>query len=177
MSVSNKLVKYILIAVSALLFGACDAINEELPTYEETSIVVEGDIAPDFTATLIDGRGITLSEMRGEVVLLVFFSHTCPDCQNLFVDLNYSKDKFDAIDTRILTISRGGETTEVEEYLVANGYDFDCAVDADKSIYSLYATMYVPRTYLINREGIVELTTVEYSATHIGQLLDCAAQL
>jgi peroxiredoxin len=161
----------------ALPFSACGVINEELPTYEDTSIVREGDTAPDFTITLIDGRDVTLSDMRGDVVLLIFFSHTCPDCKNLFEDLHDSKEEFYAIDTQILTISRGGTTSEVEEYFAANGYTFDCAVDANKSIYSLYATMYVPRTYLINREGVVDLTTVEYSPSHIEQLLSCATQL
>ena len=161
----------------AIPFSACGVINEELPTYEDTSIVREGDTAPDFTITLIDGRDVTLSDMRSDVVLLIFFSHTCPDCKNLFEDLHDSKEEFDAIDTQILTISRGGTIAEVEEYFAANGYTFDCAVDANKSIYSLYATMYVPRTYLINREGIVELTTVEYSPSHIEQLLSRASQL
>ena len=161
----------------ALPFSACGVINEELPTYEDTSIVREGDTAPYFTITLIDGRDVTLSDMRGDVVLLIFFSHTCPDCKNLFEDLHDSKEEFDAIDTQILTISRGGTIAEVEEYFAANGYTFDCAVDANKSIYSLYATMYVPRTYLINSEGIVELTTVEYSPSHIEQLLSRASQL
>lgn len=170
--------RFILITLPALLCSvACGTIVEELPTYEQTSIVVEGDTAPDFTATLIDGRSIALSDMRGKVVLLLFFAHTCPDCKNLMVDLHDSKDEFDALDTHILTISRGGTPAEVEEFLSVNGYSFDCAVDADKSIYSLYATMYVPRTYLINREGIVELTTVEYSPSHIEQLLTAAAQL
>ena len=161
----------------ALPFSACGVINEELPTYEDTSIVREGDTAPDFTITLIDGRDVTLSDMRGDVVLLIFFSHTCPDCKNLFEDLHDSKEEFDAIDTQILTISRGGTIAEVEEYFAANGYTFDCAVDANKSIYSLYATMYVPRTYLINREGVVDLTTVEYSPSHIEQLLSRASRL
>lgn len=161
----------------ALPYSACGVINEELPTYEDTSIVREGDTAPDFTITLIDGRDVTLSDMRGDVVLLIFFSHTCPDCKNLFEDLHDSKSVFDATNTQILTISRGGTVSEVEEYFAANGYTFDCAVDADRSIYSLYATMYVPRTYLINREGIVELTTVEYSPSHIEQLLSRASQL
>ena len=161
----------------AIPFSACGVINEELPTYEDTSIVREGDTAPDFTITLIDGRDVTLSDMRSDVVLLIFFSHTCPDCKNLFEDLHDSKEEFDAIDTQILTISRGGTIAEVEEYFAANGYTFDCAVDANKSIYSLYATMYVPRTYLINMEGVVDLTTVEYSPSHIEQLLSRASQL
>lgn len=170
--------RFILITLPALLCSvACGTIVEDLPTYEQTSIVVEGDTAPDFTATLIDGRSIALSDMRGDMVLLIFFSHTCPDCKNLFEDLHDSKEEFDATNTQILTISRGSTVSEVEEYFAANGYTFDCAVDANKSIYSLYATMYVPRTYLINREGVVDLTTVEYSPSHIEQLLSRASQL
>lgn len=35
-----------------------------------------GKIAPKFSATTIDNEGLTLSGMKGKVVLLAFFEHT-----------------------------------------------------------------------------------------------------
>ena len=157
-----------------LTFCACNTINEDLPTYEETSIVSVGDIAPDFTTTLLDGGSVTLSELRSEVVMLVFFSHTCPDCKALLDDIAAAKSDFEAAQVKVLAISRGGEEGEIREYVATNNYNFDVAVDGTKEIYNLYATMYVPRTYLIDRTGIVVYTTIEYAKSHITDLLAAA---
>jgi peroxiredoxin len=154
--------------------SSCGTITEELPTYEETSIIAVGDSAPDFTTTLINGSDITLSELRGQVVLLVFFSHTCPDCKALFDDIAAAKSDFEESKVRVLAISRGGEENEIREYISSNNYWFDTAVDSTKEIYNMYATMYVPRTYLINSEGTVIHTTIEYSESHITDILAAA---
>ena len=171
MSAYKQIIEYIFLIATILTFNACNTINEDLPTYEETSIVAVGDEAPDFTTTLLDGSNITLSELRGEVVLLVFFSHTCPDCKALFNDMAAAKSDFETSKVSVLAISRGGEEDEIRDYITSNNYWFDTAVDSTKEIYNLYATMYVPRTYLIDKNGIVIYTTIEYSENHITDLL------
>lgn len=40
----------------------------------------EGYIAPDFTALTIDGRQLSLSSLRGKVVVLWFMAAWCPSC-------------------------------------------------------------------------------------------------
>ena len=40
-----------------------------------------GDTAPDFTLESVDGNSISLSDFRGKVVLLVFTSVKCVDCE------------------------------------------------------------------------------------------------
>ena len=155
---------------------ACGSITEGLPTHEESSIVVVGDEAPDFTATLLGGERVTLSELRGEVVLLVLFSHECPDCKMLMDDMKAARDYFDDWGVRILAIERDGSAEDVETYMASHGYDFDVAVDDNRAIYNLYATMYVPRTYLIDNEGVIVHATIEYDASYVAQILSAIPQ-
>ena len=173
----NVITRDIVIFCTLMGIVACGAINEELPTYEETSIVAVGDVAPDFSATLLDNDVVTLSAMRGEVVLLIFFSHTCPDCKALFNDLNASFEEVEELGVRTLAIAREGDAAEVARYVVENGFKFDVAVDNNREIYNLYATMYVPRAYVINKAGVVDFTTVEYATSHIPHLLERAKAL
>lgn len=77
----------------------------------------------------------------------------------------------EALGVRIVAIAREGTKNEIEEYLSTNGYSFDTAIDNNREIYNLYATMYVPRCYLIDKEGIVVATTVEYQPDHVPTLL------
>lgn len=157
--------------MATMLMHGCGAITEELPTYEETSIVNVGDEAPDFTATTLQGERFTLSEHRGEVVLLILFSHTCPDCKALLDDVMLYKNSIDNTGARVVAIAREGNRNDIEEYMTTNNYRFDVVVDNKRAIYNTYATMYVPRTYLINTEGIVTYTTIEYDSSYIPTIL------
>ena len=166
----------VLFLLVAICFAACGTIGEEYPTHEESSVVGVGDIAPDFTVELLGGECVTLSELRGEVVLLVLFSHECPDCKMLMDDMQAARDYFDDLGVRILAIERDGSAEDVETYMASHGYDFDVAVDDNRAIYNLYATMYVPRTYLIDSEGIIAHATIEYDASYVARILSAIPQ-
>lgn len=166
----------VLFLLVAICFAACGTIGEEYPTHEESSVVGVGDVAPDFTVELLGGERVTLSELRGEVVLLVLFSHECPDCKMLMDDMQAARDYFDDWGVRILAIERDGSAEDVETYMASHGYDFDVAVDDNRAIYNLYATMYVPRTYLIDSEGIIVHATIEYDASYVAQILSAIPQ-
>ena len=160
----------------AICFAACGTIGEEHPTHEESSVVGVGDVAPDFSVELLGGERVTLSELRGEVVLLILFSHECPDCKMLMDDMQAARDDFDDLGVRILSVERDGSAEEVEAYMASHGYDFDVAVDDNRAIYNLYATMYVPRTYLIDSEGVIVYATIEYDASYVAQILSAIPQ-
>ena len=166
----------VLFLLVAICFAACGTIGEEYPTHEESSVVGVGDVAPDFTVELLGGERVTLSELRGEVVLLVLFSHECPDCKMLMDDMQAARDDFDGLGVRILAIERDGSAEDVETYMASHGYDFDVAVDDNRAIYNLYATMYVPRTYLIDSEGIIVHATIEYDASYVARILSAIPQ-
>lgn len=164
--------KYLILPLCAALFASCSAINEELPSYADTSIITVGDSAPDFEATLLDGERLTLSELRTSEVLLILFSHTCPDCKALLDDVKGAEERFDELGVRLLLVARDGNKEQVASYMQENAYTFDVIADPERTIYNLYATMYVPRTYLIDAEGVVLHTTVEYNESHIAEILD-----
>ena len=166
-----RLLQTLALICTTILAARCGAVTEELPTYEETSIINVGDEAPDFTATTLQGERFTLSEHRGEVVLLILFSHICPDCKALLDDVMLYKNSIDNTGARVVAIAREGNRNDIEEYMTTNNYHFDVVVDNKRAIYNTYATMYVPRTYLINTEGIVTYTTIEYDSSYIPTIL------
>ena len=43
-----------------------------------TTIIHAGDVAPDFTAEMLDGSNVTLSALQGKPTLLIFWATWCP---------------------------------------------------------------------------------------------------
>ena len=169
MSIFRQAYLAIILAIFAV---GCGTVIEGFPSHEESSIVVVGDHAPDFTATTIDGQSVTLSTLRGEEVLLVLFSHECPDCKMFLDDMQAAKAEFDELGVVILLVARDGEEGDVVAYMSENGYEFDVVADPDRAIYNFYATTYVPRAYLIDKEGYVIYATVEYKPNYVKDILE-----
>ena len=166
----------VFVVVATLLASGCDVINESLPTYEQSSIVKQGDYAPVFVAQTIDGESVEVGGERDKALLLILFSHTCPDCKNLFTALQ------DAIDSGvehpdIIAVSRGGSEADIRSFRSENGYTFPMVADENKDIYYLYATTYVPRCYVIDTKGVVQFITYEYTPGDVELLFDSALSL
>lgn len=130
---------------------------------ESTTLVKVGEMAPDFIVEMLDGSKVTLVENRGKVVLVSFWATWCPPCR---LELSHMQkdviDRFAGEDLVVLPISRGEERKTVESYISKMGYTFPVGLDTTQAIYSKYASNYVPRSVVIDREGMVVYVGVGY---------------
>ena len=139
---------------------------------EKSTLVRMGDMAPDFTVELLSGEQVTLSQLQGNTILLMFFDSTCNDCKIQLGLLNGVLEQFAGKNFQLLAISRGESKQTLEQLVAEKGYHFDVGLDLDQSIYSLYATKYVPRCFIIDPLGHIIATSIGYSAEDFAQLLD-----
>lgn len=146
-----------------------DAIREDF--VEETSLVVVGAVAPDFSVTTIDGDACTLSEYRGRYVVVNFFATWCGPCLAELPQLQKLSYEFGNSDrTAMIVIGREDTEEAVLKFREEQGLTLPMAADADRSVYSLYATEGVPRTYLIDPEGRVALMAVGFDEEKIDEI-------
>ena len=112
-----------------------------------------GTPAPDFRLPRLDGRGdLSLSELRGRPVLLVFSSPHCGPCNSLSPKLEEFRRA--QPDVQVLMISRGepGENrVKVKEHRLT----FPIVLQQQWEISRLYAKFATPVAYLIDEAGLI----------------------
>ena len=80
-------------------------------------------------------------------------------------------DRFAGRDFIFLPVSRGEARSAVETFRIQKGYDFPMGLDSAQSVYGLYATNFIPRNFLIDREGNVVQATIGYEPEEFDALI------
>lgn len=154
------------LACAAGLFAAAD------PTPEESTLTKEGQEAPAFEATTLDGKQFNLREQRGKVVLVNFFATWCGPCMQEMPRLETDiRQKYKDKNFMMISIGREHSPAELAEFLKKHAFTFAIAPDPKREIYKLYASQYIPRNYVINAEGKIAFQSVGYNPEEFAKMV------
>ena len=134
-----------------------------------------GQQAPDFTLPTLTGNPVSLSDYRGRVVLLDFWASWCIPCRLTMPVLEGLSQQYPEI--VLLGVSLDRSRSDAVAYLDSREEFSLIAVygslSAASSVSQLYAVTGIPRTFLIDREGIVRFADhpANLTATAIEALL------
>jgi len=110
-------------------------------------------MAPDFTLTSFDGRTYTLSELRGQVVIINFWASWCPPCREEAAYLESTWRKYQ--DKGVIFI--GVDYADAEKPALAYIDEFDITYfngpDLGTRISQKYNIKGVPETYYVAKDG------------------------
>ncbi len=118
----------------------------------------EGFSAPDFTLDLLQGGQVTLSELRGKVVVVNLWATWCPPCR---AEMPAFQEVYEEGRDRGLVILAVNTTyqdslAEVANFVGEYGLTFPVALDRDGNVASLYQLRALPSTFFVDREGVIQ---------------------
>lgn len=113
----------------------------------------DSGMAPDFSITGFGGEQITLSELRGQVVIINFWASWCPPCREEAAYLEATWRRYKDQDVFFI----GVDYVDTEEKALAYIEEFDITYfngpDRGTRISQEYRMDGVPETYYIARNG------------------------
>jgi len=107
----------------------------------------------DFTLPLLNGGEVTLSEYRGMVVVLAFWTTWCTYCHEEMSSKEIFYQYFKDRGLEILAINYKEDSNIVSQYIDNNDYTFPVVLDLDGSVKTDYEVSGYPTCFIINREG------------------------
>lgn len=142
-----------------------------------------GDTAPDFTLVNQDGQSVTLSEFKGQRIVVYFYpAAMTPGCTTEACDFRDSLSALSAAGFVVLGISPD-KPEKLKKFIEKEGLTFDLLSDQDKTMmeewgafgekknYGKVVQGVIRSTVVVDAEGLVELAQYNVKATgHVGRL-------
>jgi peroxiredoxin len=116
--------------------------------------------APDFTLPTLTGAQITLSELEGTPVVLVFWAISCVYCRSELQRLEAIAQQNEG-KMKIVAINTGESTARVQQFFGDYEPTMIVALDTNREVFANYCQKYnnprgyIPITFFINSEGII----------------------
>lgn len=153
--------KRLLVPLALLSVTAALLIGLLAPADQEAR-VGEGAPAPAYTAPTVDGTVAvrTLSDLRGDVVLLNVWATWCPPCLEEMPTMQRLWEAYGDRGLRVIAISIDdtGAGGLIREFATTHGLTFEILHDPAATVMDVFQASGVPQSFLIDRAGRIRLT-------------------
>ncbi len=117
--------------------------------------LAEGNLAPNFTITTVEGQELALSDLRDKVVLLNFWGTWCGPCRREMPEFQKAYEEWQEEGFLILAIAYNDTEAAIRDFRDEFGLTFPLALDDSGEINDSYAVQTRPSTYIIGRDGLI----------------------
>ena len=112
--------------------------------------------APNFNLLSPTGETITLSDYKGQVVLVNLWATWCPPCKAEMPDINAFYEAHKDEGFVVLAVNSQEDAATVDAFIQTKGFSFPVALDTRGEVMNLYQAPGLPTTYIIDRNGAIQ---------------------
>jgi cytochrome c biogenesis protein CcmG, thiol:disulfide interchange protein DsbE len=112
-----------------------------------------GSTAPDFTVQDAETK-VTLSQLRGQVVVLNFWATWCAPCVEEMPSLVEMQKRMKAKGVTVVAVSIDIDVNAYHQFVKDHGVNLLTVRDPEQKTPALYGTRGWPETFIIDRNGV-----------------------
>lgn len=123
---------------------------------------VVGAAAPPFAALDLDGKAVTLAQLRGTVVVLNEWATWCEPCRAEIPQLEALHRRFAGQGVAMIGVSVDafGTGSDVRDFTHEHAMSYGIWLDPDKQFAVKFLTIGVPSTVVIDRAGVIRFKLI-----------------
>lgn len=151
-----------LFSIVVLLLGSAWILVSRADPHSTTSGAIpaphQGFLAPDFTLQTASGESITLSDLRGQPVLINMWATWCPPCRAEMPAMQsvFSETQAEGFVILAVNATQQDDPARAVAFAQELGLTFPILFDTDGSVTRLYQVSFFPTSYFVDREGIIQ---------------------
>lgn len=140
---------------SAWILYSREPVEESTAAESAVTAPVVGYQAPDFTVPTLSGETFTLSEQRGQPVVMNFWATWCPPCRAEIPFFQEAARKYNG-QVAIVGVDDGEPAALVSSFVSELGMTYPIPLDEDSAVSRRYRVNSLPTTVFIDREGVIQ---------------------
>lgn len=109
--------------------------------------------AIDFKLKDLDGKELSLSDLKGKKVFLNFWATWCPPCKAEMPQIEQLYQETKDSDLVIVAVEIGEPLDTVKPFIDKNKYNFKVLLDTDQNVATQYGIASIPTSYFIDVDG------------------------
>jgi peroxiredoxin len=121
--------------------------------------------APDVTLTDMNGKAIKLSDYKGKIVVIDFWSTVCKPCIAAFPAFERANDLYKDEPFQLFVINEGETPDVAKPYMDKKGYKLNVLFDNDEAIFKALGAVGTPQKFIIDTEGNINQTGIGYAGS------------
>jgi len=117
--------------------------------------VSKGQKAPDFSLPTLSGPKLSLSSLRGSVIIIDFWAQWCEPCKKELPQLEKLAKEFAGKDVVVLAVNLDKSKENAQRLAAQLGLTMPVLLDPAGSVAGIYDLPKMPTSFLIDKRGIV----------------------
>jgi thiol-disulfide isomerase/thioredoxin len=103
----------------------------------------------------LNGQPVSLSDFRGKIVFLNFWTTWCYACRIEMPDMEKLHQKFKNKDFAMVSINLQESASQVKQFFKDFKLTFTALLDSDGEVGAHFMITAIPTTFILNKEGII----------------------